>query len=46
MEPLTQGQLDMLVSNLSPGGLLFDIELLTEDEMNAAWDWDRSRKDA
>jgi hypothetical protein len=36
--PVTQQQLDMLVSSLSPGGLWLDVEIVTEDEL-ASWDW-------
>ena len=36
--PLSQRQLDMLVSNLSPGGLWLDVELVSKEEL-AAWDW-------
>ena len=37
--PLSQPQLDHLVANLAPGGLCFDINLVPEEELAAAWGW-------
>jgi len=43
--PVTQDQLDMLVSRLTPSGLLLDIELVTEEELASAWSWDKTSQD-
>lgn len=40
--PATQDQLDILVSRLTPSGLLLDLELVTEEELASAWALDKT----
>lgn len=45
--PVTQKQLDMMVSELSPGGLWLDIEMVTEDQdMDSIWEWSHAKRKA
>ncbi len=42
--PVTQQQLEMLQSRLSPSGLWLDIELLSDDQAeDSAWEWSHAR---
>ena len=46
VSPVTERQLDMLVSRLSPGGLWLDVEIIDEDQdRNAASQWSRAEKE-
>ena len=42
--PVTRTQLDLLVNSLSPGGLWLDIELVTEEELDAAWEYEKTER--
>ncbi len=42
--PVTQDQLNMLVSRLTPSGLLLDLALVTEEELASAWALDKTSR--
>jgi len=43
VSPVTEKQLDMLVSRLSRCGLWLDVEIVDEDQdMNSVWQWSRA----
>jgi hypothetical protein len=45
MGPVTQKQLDMMVSRLSPGGLWLDVEMVREDQdLDSIWEWSHVKR--
>jgi hypothetical protein len=44
MGPVTQGQLETLIRELSPGGLCLDVDVVSEEDLATAWEWDKSEK--
>jgi hypothetical protein len=42
--PVTQSQLDLMVSSLSPCGLMLDTEIVAAEELATAWEYERKGK--
>ena len=46
LAPVTPSQLDLMVSELSPGGLWLDLEMVGEDQdLDSIWEWSHAKRD-